>query len=838
MFEIAPINIVAQITVVAESTSFTFEDIGFEQLMLLGVTVTLFALFLLAWQHRRKQHYQSLYEAEVARRASEERYRTRFDTIPLILYTVSPDGSITSLNPAFEQLTGWTAETWLGRSFLDLVVPEDRERVAAEFRQALSEQKPTIVRLEIHCARGESLIIEGQGIPQWENGALSGIIGYGQDITQQFRAAEQIGYQAGLLDSVSDAIISTGFDSKILSWNRAAETIYGWRSEEVIGREMAGLLHTRYIDSDGEKALQELLTQGTWKGEVIQRHKNGSDVHILASVALVYDSYGKPTGAVGINRDITEQVRSQEALTKVEHIYRQAILSVGGVPYQRDYAGDGYAFLGEGFEQLTGFSAEEMTGALYSSRVRRAESYGEYANLPFKERQQLARAGKIALWREDSLFERKDGSLVWLADHAVPIYENGQVIGALGILMDITERKRAEEERQLLHKQLAQVQRMEMIGQMAGGVAHDFNNLLAIILMRTEMAMLAVDKSSPVYRHLSEILTTGRRSAEVTRQLLGFARRQPIAPRVLDLNHVVEGLLPMVRRLINEGIELSWRPAPDLGAVKVDPAQIDQILVNLCINARDAITGSGQIIVATQSATLDDHYVAGQPDLAAGEYIVLSVSDNGSGMEKAVIEHIFEPFFTTKEVGQGTGLGLATVYGIVQQNRGHIVVHSDPGLGTTFRVYLPKHGDSVEQRHETALPEVTHGQGETVLLVEDEAAVLDMCAEGLRHLGYTVISTNSPSQAIQLSASHRDHIDLLLTDVVMAEMSGQELAERLTTEHPALRVLYMSGYPIDLIARRGVLSEEICLLSKPFTLDELAHRVYESLHSLQLVTTR
>jgi PAS domain S-box-containing protein len=830
-------HMVDSLGVMAQITGFSFGNGETGHLVIFGAIFTLLALFLFALQHRRKQYYQNLYEAEVAWRASEERYRKLFDTIPLIIYTVSVDGRITSLSPAFEQMTGWSVAAWVGRAFAELVAPEDRETVFANFEEILTAQQSKTTTLRIISASGELLVIQGQGAPVWKQDNLVGISGYGRDISEQTHAEEQIRYQVHLLESVSDAIISTNLDAEILTWNQAAETTYGWSREEVIGHPLADVLATHYVTDDRDSALQQLLDEGRWKGEVIQRHKNGAELSVLASVSLLRDNHGDPIGAVGINRDITEQVQSQKALTKVEHIYREAIRSAGGVPYQRDYSGDEYAFLGDGFEELTGFTAEEMNGAMYSSRVRRAESYGEFASLPFKERQQLARAGVLRTWREDSLFERKDGSLVWLADHAVPVYDDAnQIIGSMGILMDITERKRAEEERQLLYKQLVQVQRMEMIGQMAGGVAHDFNNLLAIILMRTELAMLAVEETSPVHRHLTEILKTGRRSAEVTRQLLGFARRQPIAPRVLDLNDVIDGLLPMVRRLTSENIELIWRPAADLGAVKMDPAQIDQILVNLCINARDAITGSGEIIVSTENGVLDEYYVAAKPDLTPGDYVQLTVSDNGSGMEKSVIEHIFEPFFTTKEVGQGTGLGLATVYGIVQQNHGHIIVHSTRGLGTTFKIYLPRHTEAVEQQVEPAPLEITKGQGQTILLVEDEEAVLDMCAQGLHHLGYNVISTNSPTKAIQLSARRPSQIELLLTDVVMTEMSGHELSKRLMLQQPGLRVLYMSGYPIDLVAQHTVLSEDIHLLPKPFSLPEMAQRVHEVLHESRPIT--
>lgn len=777
--------------------------------------------------------------AEAALRASEARYRSVFESIPIILYSLTTAGRFTSLNPAFNQVTGWGVDEWLGRPFTELIAPEDRDLALAEFDQALSTNTQHSLELRILSASGEQLTLEVVGAAHWADDRVVGVSGYGRNVTERRRAEEQIRHQAKLIETVSDAIISTDMNTAIHSWNHAAETIYGWTSDEVIGKPLGQIVFTTYLDTDREHALQRLLDKGLWQGEVLQRHKNGSAVHSLASVSLIRNSLGEPTGAVAINRDITERVRSREALTNVERIYRQAIFSAGGVPYQSEYGNDRYSFLGEGFEQLTGYNAEEITSPLFCSRLRRIESYGEHASLPHEERIRLARSGIDFVWREDYLFERKDGTLVWIADHAVYTYnEAGKATGTLGILMDITERKHAEEERQQLQQQLARVQQLETVGQLAGGVAHDFNNMLAVILLRAELALQRVDAASPLHHHLTEILATGRRSAELTRQLLGFARRQPIAPRVLDLNTVVEGLLPMVHSLIGEEIDLIWKPASNLGAVKVDPAQIHQILVNLCVNARDAITGNGRILVTTENARLDEHYAATQPDIHPGEYALLTVCDSGSGMTPEVIEHIFEPFFTTKEVGQGTGLGLATVYGIVQQNHGHIIVHSVPDLGTAIKTYLPRHKEGPTTRPDPAQSELPRGRGQTILLVEDEVAVLDMGCEGLRYLGYNVITAHSPSEAIRLAESHADAIDLLLTDVVMPEMSGRLLAEQLTSQQPALRVLYMSGHPADLIVRRGILQEGVHLLSKPFSLYDLACRVHDVLSSPGVISSQ
>ena len=748
-------------------------------------------------------------EAKEVGRADQTQIDDLLDAVPLVLFSLAADGRIIRLNSAFERLSGHRVDAWIGRHFSELIESNDQDRAMSAFRQMVRTGDVTDLEFHIIAADGRRVTLEASGRPHVKHGQVIGISGYARDVTEQRRAEQQIDYQLLLLGTVSDAIISTDLNSVIQSWNHAAETIYGWRSDEVIGQSIGQLLNTRFLEGDGGQAFEHLLQTGTWSGEVIQRHRSGAEVRLLSSVSLIRNSRGEPLGAVAVNRDITAEVRARTAATNVEKLYRQAILATGGVAYQRDHACNTYSFLGEGFEALSGYSADEMDVSFLASRVRRYESYGEHAHLTHAERVHMAQTSPGFVWHTDILFERKDGSLVWISDHAVQVLDDaGNITSSLGILTDISERKRAEEERAALQAHLAQVQRMEMVGQLAGCVAHDYNNMLAVILMRTEMALQQLDPASPLYRHLSEIYKMAQRSAELTRQLLGFARRQPIAPRVLDLNTTIDGMLSMVKHLIGENIELIWKPSQKETLVSMDPAQIDQILVNLCVNARDAIDGAGAIVLTTETVSLDARTAMQHNLSGAGDYALVTVSDNGSGMGKDVSERIFEPFFTTKAVGRGTGLGLATVYGIVQQNQGAIGVVSQLGMGTTFRVYLPAIRDNVMAlpASENTLPP-TRGNGETILLVEDEAAVLEMGSEGLSHLGYRVLAAHTPEEALALYGHHAGAIDLLLTDVVMAQMSGYELAQRLHQHKPTLPVLYMSGYPAEIIVRRGVLYE-------------------------------
>ena len=403
---------------------------------------------------------------------------------------------------------------------------------------------------------------------------------------------------------------------------------------------------------------------------------------------------------------------------------------------------------------------------------------------------------------------------------------DGSVRGGVGIIEDISEQQNAQEERERLEAELRQAQKMESVGRLAGGVAHDFNNMLGVILGRTEMALQQSQEGSRLFAHLKEIQKAAERSADLTRQLLAFARKQTIAPKFLDLNKSLQGMLKILQRLIGEDVELSWRPTPEPCPVKLDPSQLDQVLANLCVNARDAISGVGKIIMETKNVFFDEENARRHPDYRPGRYVLLSVSDSGCGMSRDILDKIFDPFFTTKEAGKGTGLGLATVYGIVKQNDGFINVYSEPGNGTIFRIYLPRHIDKLEQAADAVSAPTARGQG-TILLVEDEPTILDMVKEMLEELGYRVLPAPTPGKAIRLAERHAAPIDLLMTDVVMPEMNGRDLAGNILKIYPNIKRLFMSGHTADIIVGGGILDDGIHFLQKPFTMHELAAKVRE-----------
>ncbi len=414
----------------------------------------------------------------------------------------------------------------------------------------------------------------------------------------------------------------------------------------------------------------------------------------------------------------------------------------------------------------------------------------------------------------------------WFEVAVDPILDSaGQFSGAVHIVSDITGRKHADVDKMKLQAQLLQAQKMESVGRLAGGVAHDFNNMLGVILGHTELAMDKLAPDSTIQADLDQIRSAANRSADLTRQLLAFARKQTISPKVLDLNETIEYMLKMLRRLIGENIDLSWLPGKSLWPVNMDPSQIDQILANLCVNARDAIDGEGKVMISTENVTLDEFYCANNPGSVPGEYVALTVCDDGCGMDPETQNNIFEPFYTTKEMGKGTGLGLATVYGIVKQNNGFINVYSEPGMGTTFKIYLSRRRGKTNPLPEEVSAEPIARGVETILLVEDDPSILNMTAIMLTQLGYTVLAASTPDKAIGLAAAHPGQMHLLMTDVVMPRMNGRDLAGKLQSLLPDLKILFMSGYTANVIAHNGMIDPEVHFIQKPFSMRDLAAKV-------------
>ncbi len=513
--------------------------------------------------------------------------------------------------------------------------------------------------------------------------------------------------------------------------------------------------------------------------------------------------------------EIAERQLAEAALRESEARYRELFISNPHPMWIYDL--ETLAFLDVNNAAIShyGYSHEEFL----SMTIKDIRPVEDVSRLLDKVNHVSDGLDKAGIWRH----VRKDGSVieVEITSHVL-MFDQRRT--KLVLVHDITDRRRIEGEREKLQAQLLQAQKMESVGRLAGGVAHDFNNMLGVILGRAEMMFMEIKPGDSPCTDLQEIYKAAQRSADLTRQLLAFARKQAIAPLVLDLNETVEGMLKMLRRLIGEDIELVWKPDTHLWPVRVDPAQVDQVLANLCVNARDAIFGTGRVTIETDNVVFDKVYCASHMDIKPGQYVMLAVSDDGCGMDKETLENLFEPFFTTKEVGEGTGLGLAMIYGIVKQNNGFINVSSEPGLGTTFKLYLPRTSEAGEEIGEPIVKPIEKGS-ETVLLVEDEASILRLGTAVLEKFGYKVLAAGTPSQAISMAEQCDGTIQILVTDVVMPEMNGKELKKRIEKLRPQIKVLFMSGYTDDVIVHRGILEGDVNFLQKPFSVNSLVDKV-------------
>lgn len=511
----------------------------------------------------------------------------------------------------------------------------------------------------------------------------------------------------------------------------------------------------------------------------------------------------------------------QASLIRSEERYRDYFENAKDAIYVHDLDGR-YTMVNKAGEDLTGYSRAELLQMSVSDVVPHNFMDQIEARLKKKLRDHAPTVYEVEV-------VRKDGSRVPVEVSSRVIFENGVPVAIQGSARDITGRKRAEEALRASQLQLQQSQKLEAVGQLAGGVAHDFNNLLTAIIGYTDLSLRRIGLEDSIRHNLEETKKAAERAASLTRQLLAFSRKQILEPKILDLNAVVKDMHKMLTRLIGENIDLATKAAPDLGRVKADPSQVEQIIMNLVVNARDAMPQGGKVTIETANVMLDDPNTLKHVSVTPGSYVMLAVSDTGTGFDEETQSRIFEPFFTTKEVGRGTGLGLSTVYGIVKQSGGNIWVYSELGHGTVFKVYLPRVDAAASKIEKIIFETKAPGGSETILLVEDEDVVRGLTRKILMEAGYYVLDVRSGEEAIRLCRDYGGPIDLLLTDVVMPKISGKQVADRLNVLRPAARVLFMSGYTDEAIVRHGVLDANVNFIQKPFTWVGLAKKVREVL---------
>jgi PAS domain S-box-containing protein len=663
------------------------------------------------------------------------------------------------------------------------------------------------------------------GIAKRRDGKTIRVYGALQDVTKHKRAeqalAESQGELTAIFDAAADGILLAETEGrKFRSANASICRMLGYSHDEMLDLGVSDLYRKEDLAHVFEEFDRHVKGESALSVNLRLKRKDGSV--FFADVSSAPVTLGGKSFLVGIFRDITERKVTEEALREREHLLSES---------QR------LGHIGSWFWDLTGpFQWSEETYRLYGVSPDTFIPTPETVLDLIRDDARPAMKSwfnNFVLGEQHELefrLNEPDGAGRVLLGRGEAVAGNGDHRAYMaGTVQDVTERKRAENEKAALEAQLRQAQKMESVGRLAGGVAHDFNNILGVILGHAELALAQVDPAQSLHTDLEEIYKAAMRSADLTRQLLAFARKQTVAPKVLDLNDVVASMLNMMRRLIGENIDLQWKPGADLWSVKVDPSQLDQILANLCVNARDAVSGIGKMIIETDNSVLDEPYCAAHAGCAPGDYVRLAVSDDGCGMDKDTQSHLFEPFFTTKAAGEGTGLGLATVYGAVKQNSGYINVYSEPGHGTTFTIYLPRQLDRAAQMQAPGATRPVPIGHETILLVEDERSILTLAKRLLENHGYTVLAASTPGEAISLAKGHTGEIHLLMTDVVMPEMNGRVLAKHLLALRPQIKRLFMSGYTANVIAHHGVLDEGVHFIQKPFTMDSLAAKVRDAL---------
>jgi two-component system cell cycle sensor histidine kinase/response regulator CckA len=726
---------------------------------------------------------------------------------------------ITSWNKGAELMFGYSASDAIGQDIF-ILAPTGRSH---EMRKIIEELKNgqliknfETVRMAkngkiIHVSLTVSPVLDS-------NGKVVGASTIARDITapklaeEALRRANETSIYASPVP-----IIAADKQSRVTMWNPAAEALFGWNEEEVAGQPIP------IIPQDQQRAAAELhsrlLAGEIVRGvDVLRQTKDGSILAIKMSAAPIRDENRKVKGIIGFLTNITDLQRSETALRQAEQKYRTIFENAAEGIYQSSLDGK-YIAANPALARMLGFnSPEELICSGTDISTQRYVSRAAHAEFV----KTMTESGAVQNFEYEAV--RKDGKIILVSENARVVRDSeGKMFYFEGTVEDITR------QRELEH-QLRQMQKIEAVGRLAGGVAHDFNNVLMAISSYAELLERKL-KNPSTGRYVSEIVKATKRGASLTDGLLTFSRKQVLSPKVLDLNALIAEHLKMLARLIPENIDLKFAAGGELGHVKADPSQLQQVLMNLIINARDAMASGGRLVLQTTNAELDGPSAPHDENQGANaKYVMVSVSDTGCGMDSETMSHIFEPFFTTKEPGKGTGLGLAIVFGIVKQSGGHVSVQSEPGKGTTFKVHFPL-VDATMERENTEVTTHPSTGTETILLVEDEDGVRNSTAEYLRDTGYTVLTAGSGPEALQVVEQYDQPIHLLLSDVIMPFMSGRELAEIVAERRPETRVVFMSGYSDNLLSTHQVLDTKHRLLRKPFNLDSLGRCIREVLEA-------
>ncbi|MCF8084720.1 MAG: PAS domain S-box protein [Deltaproteobacteria bacterium] len=689
--------------------------------------------------------------------------------------------------------------------------PDDVEQVRKWLNDSVTSGKGALPPKEYRLVRkdGQIIYVRTVGVVHYQDGKPAQVFGTVQDISERKQAEEALIRERRRFQQILDAF---PYGIYIVDKHHQIEYVNNALRQEFGD---PGSLRCHEYFHDLPEPCSWCRNETVFQGEIVRW-----DWHVPGSgrdYELVDIPLKNEDGTISkleVFHDMTDRKHAEEDLLK-RNQFIETILDHLPIGLAVHYIDEGKAtYMNRKFEEIYGWPREALEDIpRFFEKVYPNPQYREKIQSQILEDIQSGDPERMT-WEGIEVTGRNGKKKIVSAKN-IPIHDQNLMISTV---QDITEYKRLE-------AQLQQSQKMEAIGTLAGGVAHDFNNKLSVIMGCTQLMLMDMQPEDPHYADLKQIQESAERSADLTRQLLAFARKQTIAPEPLNLNDMVEGMLKMLRRLMGEDIELAWQPDPKLWPVKMDPAQVDQILANLCVNARDAISGVGKVTIETKNAILDETYCVENAGCEPGEYVTLTVIDDGCGMDHGTLENVFEPFFTTKETGKGTGLGLSTVYGIAKQNQGVINVYSEPGKGSTFTIYIPRHYQEAGKKEAAAPAEAPGGQGETILVVEDDRSILNMAKKMLERLGYSVLTANSPDEAVHIARETGDEIHLLVTDVVMPKMSGKDLSEHLKASCAQIKTLFMSGYTADTIAHHGVLDEGVEFIEKPFSMNDLGYKV-------------
>ena len=743
---------------------------------------------------------------------SERELTDFFENASVGLHWVGPDGAILRANQAELDLMGYEREEYVGRNIVEFHV--DRPVIEDILRRLAGREVLHDYPARVRCKDGSIKQVLIDSSVYFEGDRFIHTRCFTRDVTSQRGGEVTMARLAAIVNSSSDAVIGKTLEGVVTSWNAAAERIFGYTEAEMVGQSIF-----RLIPEALHEAERILLSQIA-KGEPVhieeaeRIRKDGGRIHISLTVSPILDSSGRVVGVSSIKRDVTERKQAAETLRESQERLQLAVRAARMGTWRWDLASNILTW-DEGLRHLYGVGPEEVIAG-YEQFIARVHE----DDRPF-----VAQTVERALHGTGGLdYEFRivlpEGRIRWLADHGRVVRDaNGKLQYMTGVCLDVTDRKQVDE-------RLRQAQRMEAVGQLAGGIAHEANNMMSVVLGCADYVLQRSDLSAPVRQDVDQIWRAAKRTAGITQQLLAFSRRQVLQPQLLDLNATVRSLESIVSRTLGENIGLRIHLSPALGQVRADPGQVEQVLINLTLNARDAMVDGGRLTIETMNVVLDERYIAAKPveTLRPGEYAALIVTDTGHGMDRSILGRIFEPFFTTKDVGQGTGLGLSTVYGIVKQSGGFIWGYSEPGLGTTFKLYFPLATTSLEPTAPPP-PAALAKPNEVVLVAEDEPMVRGIMARTLRESGYGVLEAADGKEALAVLEALGGQVSLVIADVVMPGVGGREMAVRMAQQWPQVPVLFTSGYTGLDVVRRGLLQEGHEFIQKPLAPEELVRRV-------------